>query len=405
MSEPVHTGNPVDRRSVYFAVGAISGAGVLVSSAAPIIVGALASRFPFDQSQLGDIVALYNLTFTLLAFVALFCVRRVNWRVTSFVASLAGVAGFATLTQISDYAAVLATFALIGLSAGALYSLGMAITGDSDSPDRAFGLKLGIESVPSILLLYLVPAVAIPLGGFLAAGLALAATFLILGLFSFALPSHGVKGAGQADGMVLAEDTPTGASIVPSLLVLTASIIFFAGIAATWAFLELIAIDRAFSADAIGIIFAIGFCVAAAGGFLAAFVGDRFGRVVPVIATIIVLIAGLALIGRGEGVWAFGLGVLVFLGTVNFGLAYFFGMSARVDLTGRFVVLSATTLSLGGVIGPAVGGRLIEQYGIAGVLAFSAVCGVLSLAIYAFVNGKYRHLSARNSGSDPACQK
>ena len=402
MSEPAHTGNPVDRRSVYFAVGAISGAGVLVSSAAPIIVGALASRFPFDQSQLGDIVALYNLTFTLIAFAALFCVRRLNWRITSLVAALAGAAGFAVLTQVSGYAAVLAIFALIGLSAGALYSLGMAITGDSDSPDKAFGLKLGIESAPSILLLYLVPAVAIPLGGFLAAGLALAVTFLVLGLFSFALPSHGVKGEDHADGLVLSEETATGASLVPSLLVLTASIIFFAGIAATWAFLELIAVERAFSADAIGTVFAIGFCVAAAGGFLAAVIGDRFGRVIPVVATIAVLIAGLALIGRGGDIWAFGLGVLVFLGTVNFGLAYFFGMSARVDLTGRFVVLSATTLSLGGVIGPAVGGRLIEQSGIAGVLVFSGVCGVLSLAIYAFVNGKYRHLSSKNSWSASA---
>ena len=396
MSEAIHRPNPVDRASVYVAVGAISGSGVLVSSAAPIIVGALASRFPFSQSQLGDIIALYNLAFTLIAVAALFCVRKVNWRTTALFASAVGVGGFAALTQFGGYGPILALFGLIGLSAGALYSLGMAITGDSDRPDKAFGLKLGIESAPTIALLYLIPAIAIPLGGFNAAALTFAATFLLLGLGSFALPSSGVKGADAAEGQPATLAPAANASLVPSLLVLTGSITFFAGIAATWAFLELIAIEREFSSDAIGVVFAVGFCVAAGGGFLAAYIEDRFGRVAPVAATIAVLIVGLVLIGMSDDVWSFALGVLVFLGTVNFGLAYFFGMSARVDLTGRFVVLSATTLSIGGVIGPAVGGRLIEQAGIVGMLTFTGLCGVLSLLIYAFVNRKYQHLRTVN---------
>ena len=398
MNEASQNSNPVDRGSVYVSVGAISGAGVLVSSAAPIIVGALASRFPFSQSQLGDIVALYNLTFTLIAVLALFCVRRLNWRMAALVAAMGGVIGFAALTRIADYYAVLALFGLIGLSAGALYSLGMAITGDSDAPDKAFGLKLGLESAPVIVLLYLIPAVAIPLGGFEAAALAFAATFLVLGLFGFALPSSGVKGTDAHDGPAPTPVALSGASLVPSLLVLLASIIFFAGIAATWAFLELIAIERAFSANAIGTVFAVGFCVAAAGGFLAAYVGDRCGRLAPLVGTIACLVAGLVLIAYSADVWSFGAGVFVFLATVNFGLAYFFGMSARVDLTGRFVVLSATTLSVGGVIGPAAGGRLIETFGIAGVLTFSGMCGVLSLIIFGLVNQRYRGLSETNRG-------
>jgi predicted MFS family arabinose efflux permease len=70
---------------------------------------------------------------------------------------------------------------------------------------------------------------------------------------------------------------------------------------------------------------------------------------------------------------------------VNYGLAYFFGLSAEVDLSGRFVVLSATTLSLGGVLGPAIGGRMMENLGFETVLAFSSICAILSLAIYMVV--------------------
>ena len=71
--------------------------------------------------------------------------------------------------------------------------------------------------------------------------------------------------------------------------------------------------------------------------------------------------------------------------TVNFGLAYFFGLSAEIDLSGRFVVLSATSLSVGGIIGPAIAGRLMEGYSYQHVLGFSAACIILSLILYCIV--------------------
>ena len=62
-------------------------------------------------------------------------------------------------------------------------------------------------------------------------------------------------------------------------------------------------------------------------------------------------------------------------------MAYFFGLSAEIDFSGRFVALSATTLSLGGVIGPAIAGRLIEGAGFGAVLGFSALCAIISLTL------------------------
>ncbi len=388
-------GNPIDRASVYAGVGAISGSGVLVSSTAPVVVGALSNRFAFDQSQLGDILAFYNLAFTVVAVAALFVIRKINWKFGALIASAIGVAGFALLTQVSDFFAVAMLFVLIGLGAGALYAIGMAVMGDSSTPDRAFGWKLGLESAPSVVLLNVVPILMISIGGFSTAAFAFAATFLLLGIGSFALPSSGVKGDGLLPDLADAPETAaTSRSKTGSFLALAGSIMFFTGIAASYAFLELIAAEKAMPPEGVGLAFSVGLGIAAGGGFLAGWLGDRLGRLLPIIAGVAINILGLALIGLVDDMILFTIGLWLFIGTVNFGLAYFFGLSALVDLTGRFVVLSATTLSVGGVIGPMIAGRLIEHYGYGSVLVFSAVCGLVSLAFFALVMKRHVPLRA-----------
>src|SRR5690606_25221014 len=75
-------------------------------------------------------------------------------------------------------------------------------------------------------------------------------------------------------------------------------------------------------------------------------------------------------------------GTFLFLFSVNFTLAYTFGLTAKVDRQGRLVVLSATCLSLGAVIGPAISGRLIAGHGYHMMLAFSALCSLAALGGY-----------------------
>ena len=175
------------------------------------------------------------------------------------------------------------------------------------------------------------------------------------------------------------------APLTLSLLALTAGIIFFSGIVGTWAFLEIMGTDKGFPADKVGVALAVGLITSAVGAFVAAWLGDKAGRNLPLIAMVIVNIVSLIIIWQSTSLMSFALGVALFTFCVNYGLAYFFGLSAEVDLSGRFVVLSSTTLSLGGVFGPALGGRIMEAQGFETVLAFSAICATLSLVIYMIV--------------------
>jgi len=385
----VLTKHPIDRKSVYIAVGLLSGVGVLISTTLPMVIGAMAEAFKFSESQLGDIIAAFNLTFTLIAIASLFFVRRINWKFAAFLGSGITVAAFLAVTLTGDYYSLMMLFGVLGVGVGGLYAIGMVVMGDSENPDRAFGIKLGLEAIPSIILLFALPVLVIPVYGFTGMAYAMAATCLAIGLLSGLLPSRGVKNdaalsspLAQVDKNASAGSKSSMAPLTLSLLALTAGIIFFSGIVATWAFLEIMGTNKGFPADKVGVALAVGLITSAIGGFVAAWLGVRAGRNLPLIAMVIVNIVSLLIIWQSTSLMSFALGVALFTSCVNYGLAYFFGLSAEVDLSGRFVVLSATTLSLGGVFGPALGGRMMEGQGFQAVLAFSAICVILSLAIY-----------------------
>ncbi|MEJ8566994.1 MFS transporter [Elongatibacter sediminis] len=384
--------HPIDRASVYLAAGLLSGIGALVSSTMPMVVGTMAEAFPFSESQLGDIMAVFNVTFTLIAIASLFFVRRINWKLAAVLGSGISVVTLFAVTLTDQYPSIMMLFALMGIGIGGLYALGMAVMGDSENPDRAFGIKLGLEALPSIILLFALPVLVIPYHGFTGMAYAMAATCLVIGLLSGLLPSRGVKNetafahppAETGEAAHMASRSPT-VLLTLSLSALTAGIIFFSGIIATWAFLEIMGTDKGLPADKVGVALALGLLSSAVGAFVAAWLGNRIGRILPLVAIIIVNVVSLYIIWQSTSLMSFTVGTVLFTFCVNYGLAYFFGLSAEVDLTGRFVVLSATTLSLGGVIGPALGGRLMEGPGFETVLACSAICSFVSLVIYMIV--------------------
>ncbi|MEX2124477.1 MAG: MFS transporter [Woeseia sp.] len=381
--------HPIDRASVYIAAGLLSGIGVLISSTMPMVVGTMAEAFRFSESQLGDIMAVFNLTYTLIAVAALFFVRRINWKLAAFLGSGLSVATLLAVTLTGQYRSVMMLFGIMGIGIGGLYALGMAVMGDSGNPHRAFGIKLGLESMPSIILLFALPVLVIPEYGFNGMAYAMAATCFVIGLLSGLLPSRGVKNdtavllpPAEAGGMASAGSTASPAPLTLSFLTLAAGIMFFSGILATWAFLEIMGTDKGLPADEVGVVLALGLMSSAVGAFVAGWLGNKAGRNLPLIAIVIVNVASLIIIWLSTSLVSFAAGTILFTFCVNYGLAYFFGLSAEVDLSGRFVVLCATTISLGGVIGPALGGRLMESQGFETVLACSAVFSILSLAIY-----------------------
>jgi hypothetical protein len=57
--------NPIDTVTVYIAAGLVSGCGALMFNVMPVFVGAMADSLSFGETQLGDIIASFNVGFTL----------------------------------------------------------------------------------------------------------------------------------------------------------------------------------------------------------------------------------------------------------------------------------------------------------------------------------------------------
>jgi predicted MFS family arabinose efflux permease len=372
--------NPIDTSKVYIGAGLISGIGALLFTVMPAFVGAMAESLQFSESQLGDVIAIFNVGFTATAISAIYWIQRARWRLTSGVAVVCAAVIFSSMAVVQSFPAIALLALLLGVSLGALYALILAILGESAQPDRAFGVKLGLETLPGIAMLFLLPAMIVPIYGFSGAVLTLAALTLLVGAATTLLPRGSVKTVEEArhSGNGQVDKKPVW---MPALA-LTSSLLFFTGIAATWAFLERLAAVRGLSSEPVGAVLSIGLIIAGLGGFVAAGIGDRWGRLFPLLAVSLVNLAGLWALFGFSTVVGYALGACAFLFTVNFALAYTFGLTAEVDIRGRFVVLSAAALSVGGIIGPGIGGRLLEFSGFGALLAFSAVCMLTSFLSY-----------------------
>ena len=191
--------NPIDRGSVYVAVGFLSGIGILISTTMPMVIGGLIEGLNFSETQAGDLVAIFSLTFTAIAVASLLFIRRVNWKLTALAMSAICAISLFAVTLSSHYQTLISVFGIMGLGMGGLYALGMTILGDSSNPDKAFGLKLGYESMPAIIALFVFPVLVIPEYGLKGMMYAMAAMAVIVAPLSFLVPSRGVKGGGASE--------------------------------------------------------------------------------------------------------------------------------------------------------------------------------------------------------------
>ncbi|WP_338508944.1 MFS transporter [Pseudomonas poae] len=372
--------NPIDKTSVYLCAGLVSGAGALLLNVLPVLFGAFAERFGLGEHQLGNLAMAMNLGFGAFGVASLLWIHRLSWRVISALSSALVVGAVLFVLREPSYEMLLVIMALAGAGTGALYALAMTIFGDSSRPERAFGFKLGIETVPGAFLLILLPVAVAPVWGFEGMLITIALAMVVMGILPLPwVPRRSERQLDASDAAVQIASTESRAIVWLSLV---ASLVFLTGIMSVWAFLELMGKKTGLSSDTIGMVLALGFLINAGGGFIASAIGLKVGRFMPVAVIILAELLGLVALAQFSSLTTYVVGAICFLFSISFVLAYTFGVMAEFDLSGKLVALGALCLSLGAAFGPAIGGFLIEAFGYSAVLVFSGACSVAVLAIY-----------------------
>lgn len=324
---------------------------------APAFLGELQRSLGLSLGQLGMISGAENLGIALACMLTSWRLGQVDRRVI-FMAAMVCVGGNALIAFATDFYQVLAIRALTGFfGEGPLYAMGYLILGSARSPDRAFGIGIGVvvicaaivfEAAGSPLLPFGPAAVLVPYAGF---AVILA---MISALTRYTLPVVAPTGEESASGVRFRV-----------LAALMSIILWSAAAAAFWAFTDTASatlhVDQAAIAHALSVALLVGLV----GMVVPVLLGDRLGRAIPLgLATAGLIVSCFLFLGGGDWVQlAIALSIQQF--SWNVAVVYQLAGVASIDAGGRYSAYGAVAQIGGMAAGPVIAGAALGLHGYA----------------------------------------
>jgi hypothetical protein len=264
--------------------------------------------------------------------------------------------------------------------------VGNAVVSENHDPDRAYGVKLSIETFVGVAMLIALPGLIAERWGFTGVALAIAGLAGVCGFVG--QRSTPVQRDARASA---GEGGPAGGSAVggphhwTSWLGLAALLVFFGGIAALWDFLQRIAPTFGLgTAVTASVILAI-LVANAFSGLGPALIGDRWGRALPLSVAMLLAVVGVACLALGHGMHGYLAGGMLTYGTLSLPLSYQMGLIASSDDTGRIAAMIPASMAVGGAIAPAFAGSLLKGAGYAPLYVFCAAAVLVSLVAFLYL--------------------
>ncbi len=341
----------------------------------PGFVQGLVVHLGFTDSQAGYTASAEMFGIAATTILLTFIAHRVNWRRVFTGSLLLMFLANALSTLAGDFESFTALRLAAGLGAGGLVSLSFAAIGLTDNPDRNFGLLIMWVLIYGALGLMLMPA-AYSLGG-MATVLWFFALFPLLGLpFVRYLPVTG------ENTVTVARDAVTLPAAMRGLALL-AMLAYFLAQGVVWAYLFLIGVGGGLSEQAVANGLTMSQFAGIAGALVAAVVGKRYGRSLPL--TLGILGGALCLyflVGRFEFL-VFALAVSIYNFAWNLTHPYLLAAMASFDRRGRVVVYAVAMQMAGLAIGPSLaayairGGDYVNVNLLGAALFLASLCLVL----------------------------
>lgn len=308
-------------------------------------------------------------TTILLTFIA----HRVNWRVVIAASAVVMALANALCTVTDDLNAFVSSRVLAGLGAGGLISLSFAAIGLTDRPERNFGFLIMWVLVYGAIALFLMPGVY-----------ALAGMNGVLWFFALfplaALPVlRHLPVTGENVAPVEKDAVNLPARLKGSALL--AMFAYFTAQGAVWAYLFLIGVAGGLSEQLVANGLTISQFAGIAGALLAALLGNRYGRSLPLCLGILSgTLCLYFLVGR-LGFLVFALAVTVYNFAWNLTHPFLLAAMASFDRRGRVVVYAVAMQMVGLAVGPGLAASVIGQGDYVNVNLLGAGLFVLSLLL------------------------
>jgi len=370
----------VNRAGAVFGVTALGVIGSIVFLLLPMLIGAFSENLSLSATQVGLIGSADMTGMFIAAVVATAWIRRYNWRAVAALACGLLISCHLLSGFVQAFLPLYLIRVLAGFAGGSLMSIALTSLGDTRHPDRFFALFIAGQLTLGGLGLWLFPGLLawFGLGGvFGALAVVVLGATLLIPLIS--QQGRRIEPAALPKSSIRARDRV----MLPGVMALLACFIFNLGIMAVWAYLERMGNAAGLQAGFIGSTLAVSLFGALFGALLAAMIENRFGRVMPLVVTVMVQVVALLLLSGELSRNAFLVGVMLFAFGWNFPVAYQLAITVSIDVSGRLVVLFLSAVKLGYAAAPIVAAQLIMMgQGFTPVIVLSAAGLVTSTLIF-----------------------
>jgi len=321
----------------------------------PIIGPVLQEQLGFTIQQAGQVAPIEVLGVGLASILAMFWIRRVNWRVAALVAVTAVVIGNILTTFQSDSTALTVIRFITGFfGEGTAFALGLTIIGDTKETDRNFGFVIAAQvafGVITMLTLFRLTGMYQSIGGIYIPLAAVAALSLIMLRF---IPEGGAKEAQAAQEV-------QAASMAVPLVGLLVMFIWCTGLGAVWAFMALMGIYGGLESTSAGDALAVSSAIAILGALAASAMADRFGRLAPVTIALVVQMVMFSLLTGDMSFLRFAATAAIFQIFWNLTGPYIMATIASSDASGRAAVVIPAAQTGGFFLGPYIAAQLVTE--------------------------------------------
>ena len=330
-------------------------AAAMIFNILPVFVGRAAETFGLSDSAAGWMATTYLAGFGVSSVSAPIWLHRFRRKALAYVLFLSAAVLLAAGGLVDSYAAVVGLLFVVGLILGGLYTISFILAGEHPDATRAVGVKLGGEVVLGALLMSLITTLVYPAFGF--AGI-LATLALVLIAVS---PCARLVNAGTGQLKAASMENSRVAVAPRARFVLGGLLLFTVAQAAVWSFVERAGARAEFDGGAIGGVLSVAVLFGGAGSFVAGALSDRMGKSVPLIGVVLLYLVAMVLFSFGKQFWVYAGAVSLFFFAWLFALPYLVSAIAEKDESGRATALVTACLAFGSMLGPAVGGELVER--------------------------------------------
>ena len=370
-----------NKSTIVSTFAAIYGLGYLSYMLMPMQVGALVRSLSLNEAEVGLVATVELLALAITLFALAPQIARLNKRKLALLGAVLLIAGHGLSAMAESSAQLLPCRIAVGIGAGMAIAAGNAVVASQLNPQKLFAIVFTVGQFQAACLLLLLPLLGADTSH-AAIYVSLAIWTLLMLVLIRKLPEQPLQSTTED---VQSDVANFRVFLLPSVL---AMIFIGASDASLWTFQERIANQMGLDAETIGLVLAGAVISGMLGAALAAFLGNRFGRVFPIVSGLLWMAMCYIVITHTKYPALYITSELSYLFAYGFVIPYLFGLNGDIDSSGAAMVAANGCNLVGISIGPVCAGYIIVHSGYSTVGMIISAFAIAAMGMYLFALSK-----------------